>query len=404
MKHVSSMDAAKTIVQRYLASHEDGQYTWRPFVKRGIYRREDYRYHADLQSLLPSAPLGSYSYIWGVYPSTGETTLRFALIPYGPVKLFVNGVLVGESDIFSERYRSKQILELPMKKGFNDLVLLCENTSGGFGCEFGTWVGKLDYYFLMPSLYGEMEGLCYSAAQETLLETLTLESLHSLDWYPERPELPGESVDLTSIFPDAKEGQCAVLATSFTLEEDRWCTFRSNARLFLDDLPVEGSLELQAGRHTLLLHARIESPVTLEVLDAKTNDMIEIFNPVLPASYPYRYLIAGPFDARPDVFSFQYTKPFPTANGEDFWHLEGEDTYLRMYNDNPLFGHWNYPLGVTLYGLVETERMLSSSDPSLAYRIAEYLENHIHASLDSYAYAMWDKEHLGGSTAVHHLM
>lgn len=404
MKHVSSMDAAKTIVQRYLASHEDGQYTWRPFVKRGIYRREDYRYHADLQSLLPSAPLGSYSYIWGVYPSTGETTLRFALIPYGPVKLFVNGVLVGESDIFSERYRSKQILELPMKKGFNDLVLLCENTSGGFGCEFGTWVGKLDYYFLMPSLYGEMEGLCYSAAQETLLETLTLESLHSLDWYPERPELPGESVDLTSIFPDAKEGQCAVLATSFTLEEDLWCTFRSNARLFLDDLPVEGSLELQAGRHTLLLHARIESPVTLEVLDAKTNDMIEISNPVLPASYPYRYLIAGPFDARPDVFSFQYTKPFPTANGEDFWHLEGEDTYLRMYNDNPLFGHWNYPLGVTLYGLVETERMLSSSDPSLAYRIAEYLENHIQASLDSYAYAMWDKEHLGGSTAVHHLM
>jgi hypothetical protein len=249
-----------------------------------------------------------------------------------------------------------------------------------------------------------MEGLCYSAAQETLLETLTLESLHSLDWYPERPELPGESVDLTSIFPDAKEGQCAVLATSFTLEEDLWCTFRSNARLFLDDLPVEGSLELQAGRHTLLLHARIESPVTLEVLDAKTNDMIEISNPVLPASYPYRYLIAGPFDARPDVFSFQYTKPFPTANGEDFWHLEGEDTYLRMYNDNPLFGHWNYPLGVTLYGLVETERMLSSSDPSLAYRIAEYLENHIQASLDSYAYAMWDKEHLGGSTAVHHLM
>jgi hypothetical protein len=163
MKNVSSTDAAKAIVERYLASHERGQYTWRPFVKRGIYRREDYRYHADLQGLLPSAPLGSYSYIWGVYPSTGETTLRFALIPYGPVKVYVNGALVGESDIFSERYRSKQILELPMRKGLNDLVLLCENTSGGFGCEFGTWVGKLDYYFLMPALYSEMEGLCYSA-------------------------------------------------------------------------------------------------------------------------------------------------------------------------------------------------------------------------------------------------
>jgi len=169
MANASEFQCAKAIVERYLSLHADGSYTYRPFMKKGIYRGHDYRYHADLQQLLPSAKLGTFSYLWGTYEAADRMSLRFALIPYGPVKIYVNGVLEAGSDIFSERYRSKQIFDLPMQKGTNDLVLVCENTSGGFGCEFGTWVGKLDYYFLMPSLYPAMEGVCYSEPQQTLL-------------------------------------------------------------------------------------------------------------------------------------------------------------------------------------------------------------------------------------------
>lgn len=404
MKERSTRDSAIQVAERYLFQHERGEYTWRPFRKEGIYRREDYRYHADLRDLLPDAELGDYSYLWAVYPSADETSLRFALIPYGPVKVFVNGVLIAESDIFSERYRSKQILELPLKKGLNELVMVCENTSGGFGCEFGTWVGKLDYYFLMPSLFTEQEGVWYSVPQETLLQTTDRESLSSLQWYPEIPVFDETEVDLSEVFPTAKMEQCAALATSFTLDQERWCTFRSNAELYLNEIPVEGSVELPKGVHTLMLFQKIGKIATLEVIDAKTNQRIPISHPLFPSNSPFHYVLAGPFDSRPDSFSLQFQKPFQTAQGEDFWHLEGRNTYLRLYNDNPLYGHWNYPLGVTLYGLAETERMLASSNPSLAYRIATYLKNHIQASLDSYAYALWDKEHLGGSTAVHHLM
>ncbi|WP_293895601.1 MULTISPECIES: glycoside hydrolase family 88/105 protein [unclassified Sphaerochaeta] len=404
MANASEFQSAKAIVERYLSLHADGSYTYRPFMKKGIYRGHDYRYHADLQQLLPSAKLGTFSYLWGTYEAADATTLRFALIPYGPVKIHVNGVLEAGSDIFSERYRSKQIFDLPMKKGNNELVLVCENTSGGFGCEFGTWVGKLDYYFLMPPIYPCMEGVCYSEPQESLLDSVNADALKALSWLPRLPDFSADKLDLTEVFPRASDDEWAVVTTSFTAPKPMWCNLRSNAELALDGQSVSGSVEVKSGSHSLTLFARIGETVQLSITDAKQGGCLSLTHPLLGLDCAYRFAIAGPFVVRPEGFTIQFTKPFSTSNGLDFWHLEGGDIYLRMYNDNALFGHWNYPLGVTLYGLVETERMFKNLDPELAVQIHAYLKRHLQISIDTYEYAMWDKDALGGATAVHHLM
>ena len=405
MAKASEVETSKAIVERYLCLHGEGAYTYRPFVRQGIYRRKDYRYHADLNSLQPDAALGAYSYIWGTYETSTSMNLRFALIPYGPVKIYVNGTLCGKSDIFSERYRSKQIFELPMEKGTNDLVLLCENTSGGFGCEFGTWVGKLDYYFMMPSLYTSQEGCCYSKASLTLLDEITIDELRMLEWLPERFSLTPGELDLRQVFPQAELDSYAVVVTSFAVEKDMWCSFACNAELFLDGEPVmQESLEIQKGEHVISMYAKIGEVLNLSLKNAKTQEDLECFHPLLSKEGPYRYVMAGPFASRPEGFEIQYHASFKTDAGLDFYHLEGKETYLRIYNDNPLFGHWNYPLGVTLYGLVETERMLKERDEELAMQIHRYLERHVQASLDLFEYALWDKQTLGGATAVHHLM
>ena len=400
----SEREAATAIVKQYLSKHETGSYTYRPFVKKGIYRNSDYRYCADLKCLLSDAPLGSFSYLWAVYSAPGPTTLRFALIPFGPVKVYVNGVLQGYSDIFSERYHSKQIIELSMQKGENNLVLVCENTSGGFGCEFGTWVGKLDYYFMMPSRSAVQEGVCYSEAQENMLEDVDIQSLSSLVWFPEMPKLPKEELHLSLIFPQANPLSYAIVVTSLHLSKDHWVTFKCNAEVFVDGKPIQGSLELSKGEHQIKMLAKIGNPLFLSVCDAKRDTPLPVVNPVLPRDCGYRYLIAGPFECRPSDFPIQFVRPFSTLGGTDFWHLEESSTYLRIYNENPLFGHWNYPLGVTLYGLAEAQKMLVSSDPELASRIDSYLVRHVQSSIDTYAYALWDKATLGGATAVHHLM
>lgn len=404
MAKASEFQSAKVIVERYLSLHAEGTYTYRPFMRKGIYRDKDYRYHADLKALLPQAALGSFSYIWGTYEAADQMSLRFALIPYGPVKIYVNNTLAARSDIFSERYRSKQIFDLPLQKGLNDLVLVCENTSGGFGCEFGTWVGKLDYYFLMPSLTLAMEGLWYSVPQDIPLEKITSDTLNKLSWLPQLPDFSSEQLDLKEVFPHAADDDWAVVATAFSVAKDTWCNVASDAELLLDGRSVGGSVEVKEGEHVLVLYAKVGKGLKLGITDARKGTELCTRHPVLKEDSPYRYAIAGPFTVHPKGFAVQFIKPFSTSQGLDFWHMEGSDTYLRMYNDNQLFGHWNYPLGVTLYGLAETERSLQDKDPELAKRIHTYLNRHIQASIDTYEYAMWDKQTLGGATAVHHLM
>lgn len=402
MLNKSETQAAQVILQRYLSLHEDGAYTYRPFMKKGLYRRSNYRYLADLSSLLPQAAIGEVSYIWGTYQAPDAMSLRFALIPFGPVRIYVNGTLQGRTTIFTERYRSKMIFDLELQGGKNDIVLECENTIGGFGCEFGTWVGKLDYYFFMPRC-SVMEGLCYSQPQPLSLDSIDEQQLSSLEWLPNLPDFTSP-LDLAEVFPNASDQAWAVVTTSITVPEDSWYTIACEERVLVDNTPVSGSVSLKAGRHELKVFCHISDKVQLSVSDAKTGRVLELEHPVLKESKTYRFAIAGPFEVNPQGFEVQYTKPFSTVCGLDFWHLEGSDTYLRMYNENPLFGHWNYPLGVTLYGLVESQRTFSGIDPDLAARIDGCLKRHLQQSIDTYDYAMWDKQTLGGATAVHHLM
>ncbi|HKM06674.1 MAG TPA: glycoside hydrolase family 88 protein, partial [Sphaerochaeta sp.] len=188
------------------------------------------------------------------------------------------------------------------------------------------------------------------------------------------------------------------------IQKQCWVSFGNDLDVLVDGKPVISTITLDSGLHSLVVYRKASSRCPLTIKNAKSGESIALTNPLSGFSSQYPWLLAGPFDGRPENFIVQYLKPFITSTGLDFWHLQGMDTYLRLYNDNPLFGHWNYPLGVTLYGLVEAQRMLKGLDDDLAQRISSYLVAHVQTSADTYSYAMWDKETLGGATAVHHLM
>ncbi|MDT4762209.1 glycoside hydrolase family 88 protein [Sphaerochaeta sp. PS] len=188
------------------------------------------------------------------------------------------------------------------------------------------------------------------------------------------------------------------------MKKEGLVSFGDGIEVSVDNQLIRGTVKLAAGLHTLIINSNASSSFVPKITDVKSGKAIPLTNPILGFDSQYKWLLAGPFDNYPKIFEAQYLKPFTTSNGLDFWHLQGRDTYLRMYNDNPLFGHWNYALGVTLYGLVEVERMLKGKNDGLARRISTYLVSHLQNSIDTYAYALWDKETLGGATAVHHLM
>lgn len=71
--------------------------------------------------------------------------------------------------------------------------------------------------------------------------------------------------------------------------------------------------------------------------------------------------------------------------------------WIRPYLENRNFGNWNYPLGVVLYGLLQTGRLLDN------HQIMDYVKQHVELSLSFYEYAGWDKEQYGAA-GIHHLL
>jgi len=132
------------ITNRYIGVNPQYDYTARPFLPGEIIRNKDYRYSADFAQIFPSAPNGSYVYVWGKYWAKEGGELKFTLIPKGPAKIWMNQIQIFATDVVSERYdNTPQAINLPLKKGWNHIVLRFTRTKAGFGGEFGTWLGKL---------------------------------------------------------------------------------------------------------------------------------------------------------------------------------------------------------------------------------------------------------------------
>ena len=63
-----------------------------------------------------------------------------------------------------------------------------------------------------------------------------------------------------------------------------------------------------------------------------------------------------------------------------------------------MFGRWNYPLGVTLYGLLHAAKVIGSEE------VEQYVVGHVQSCCDTFGYAMWDRGQYGGATTLHNLL
>jgi unsaturated rhamnogalacturonyl hydrolase len=117
-------------------------------------------------------------------------------------------------------------------------------------------------------------------------------------------------------------------------------------------------------------------------------------NPSSAACLEDSWLYAGPFSTETMLSAEEVTKfdtVFATENGPDYWHVDQSGMYVRPYLESRLYGQWNYPLGVTLYGLLQTALLTNRHD------IVEYIKNHVEVSTGYLQYALWDVEKYGKS-------
>lgn len=406
-----------SLAYRYMGQNLKHGLYYRAYTNNGIVRTTDYRYLVDFNKIFPESKDKECVWAFTKFYSAGKSSFGWDINCFGPMVVYVNGEVAYKSDIFKERYSETSTrIFMDVEEGWNDIRIQFKKTKAGFGGQFGTWIGKWDMYTLMPTK--ERDG------QEGFVFT----ELVPDDYVPEFEIGMSEKDFDKKLYPvinwsddEMKKGQ---LTRMFGTPNGQYAV--GYTKVFADDI--------NNTTHKFTLDTKGETVVYIDKKEVfKTKGGKETFDAQLPlGTYDvYVKCICGGGDwgytlecdtvefesaarvkGTDDVWMYigtfvnDFEFPFDTASdmlhivGEPatYWRLDAPDTFVRPYNENTLFGRWNYPLGVTMYGLLHTAIAIGSED------IKNYIKDHVQLCIDTLEYALWDKEQYGGATSIHNLL
>lgn len=406
-----------SLAYRYMGQNLKHGLYYRAYTNNGIVRTTDYRYLVDFNKIFPDSKDKECVWAFTKFYSAGKSSFGWDINCFGPMVVYVNGEVAYKSDIFKERYSETSTrVFMDVEEGWNDIRIQFKKTKAGFGGQFGTWIGKWDMYTLMPTK--ERDG------QEGFVFT----ELVPDDYVPDFEIDMSEKNFDKKLYPvinwsddEMKKGQ---LTRMFGTPNGQYAV--GYTKVFADDI--------NNTTHKFTLDTKGETVVYIDKKEVfKTKGGKETFDATLPLGTYDIYVkcicngsdwgytlecdtvefenaarVKGTDDVWMYIGTFvnDFEFPFDTASdmlhivGEPatYWRLDAPDTFVRPYNENTLFGRWNYPLGVTMYGLLHTAIAIGSED------IKNYIKDHVQLCIDTLEYALWDKEQYGGATSIHNLL
>ena len=406
-----------SLAYRYMGQNLKHGLYYRAYTNNGIVRTTDYRYLVDFNKIFPDSKDKECVWAFTKFYSAGKSSFGWDINCFGPMVVYVNGEVAYKSDIFKERYSETSTrVFMDVEEGWNDIRIQFKKTKAGFGGQFGTWIGKWDMYTLMPTK--ERDG------QEGFVFT----ELVPDDYVPEFEIGMSEKDFDKKLYPvinwsddEMKKGQ---LTRMFGTPNGQYAV--GYTKVFADDI--------NNTTHKFTLDTKGETVVYINKKEVfKTKGGKETFDATLPLGTYDVYVkcicdgndwgytlecdtvefesaarVKGTDDVWMYIGTFvnDFEFPFDTASdmlhivGEPatYWRLDAPDTFVRPYNENTLFGRLNYPLGVTMYGLLHTAIAIGSED------IKNYIKDHVQLCIDTLEYALWDKEQYGGATSIHNLL
>lgn len=414
------------VVKRFVGANPPHPLTYRAYSKRGILRVGDYRYNADFESVFPDAENEQYVYAWAKLWSDGGAPLMFDITCFSPMVIYINGAEAWRSTIFTERYKdAKHRVTLNHQPGWNHYVLRCKKTDGGFGGLIGSWLGKHPYTFMFPSTERDgQEGWLFTEPMSSELPVLpgpgTSESAMGLKWLPEVAwdKSQQKAGQLQRIFGTSKGNHAfGWTQAQFLQPGNAKYTFSGTCTgaltLYINDKAVfatkaggkiNQSIEVPFGLRDVIVQSICpggkEWGFDLKITDADKQP-VRTFSPANIQGTEQTWMYVGPFKpaSKLDLAALRnLNNVHPTVDGDDFWRLDMPDTWVRGYNENALWGQWNYPLGVTLYGMYKSSHATGSGE------LEKYVVNHMQFCADTFKYALWDRAQYGGATGVHTLL
>ncbi len=421
------------IANHYVGQHPPLPFVFRAFSRRGFMQRNDGRYDLNLGAKYLDAKPGQWAYLYGMVWSEGDGQIELLVSAYSHTQIFCNGKLIHRALLAHETdVRNAIKVTVQVNKGWNGLFIKTEKTRAGFGCVVGTsFKRSTPFYFMSPfTERAGQAGWIYSQltdkdiyADGNLPGIGDTQAATGLAWYPEMQW-------------DAAASRLKPCARIFGVEPGKtayaWSRLEAtdaNTRLHLsaagptllwiderlawDGKAGESDLDiaLAAGDHSVLVATvSTESDwgvviTRSELRDEKSdssaskisrsapNDNGVIFHlpyPVKGTSDPWLYL--GPFDAplqcSPAETQTLY-KLFHNNGAPAYWRVDMPETWVRPFLQNENFGKWNYQIGVTLYGLLQTARLLGRPD------VIDYVEKHVNECVKMYEYSLYDRDQYG---------
>ena len=410
----SGRSVLRTIADRFVSDNPPVPVQYYLRSRNNFHISETYMEEIKFHEKFPQIELESYAFAWARLRVSQKGPFHFRFSAFGPVTIYVNGIAAFRTSHEQERFPDQlSDVCLELVEGDNSLFFECIATPLGCGFTIGSssYKGRRIQFFGPTREHKDYSGFIYSGPVKSKADRIPdlyeKEEDFPITWYPQNKWKDKEQSlsPVSRIFykEQSHARSLRILSVTSVFIPSQGTYFLSGtgtdpAVLYVDgekEQELSGSydipLNLTGGYHTLAFYGWEVSPV----LKAEGGGELCFLSPVnMERKKELPWLYAGPFEAgeEPDIkalLTFQI--PVKTMDGEAFWLADLPDTAIRPFNEGVLYGEWNYPLGVTLYGLIQTARLLK--DDSLA----DYVAGHMRKCTGFYDYCMWDKSVYGAA-------
>lgn len=390
----NTKEIAKAVAQRYMKDNPSCDYTFRMFLESGIEACEDFRYDMDFEKIFPNIKhrqrVNVYTKLW----SKDDKDFFVSVNTNCPFTLFLDGILAYKSSIHEETDFDKNVFtKVRLKKGWNFFTISMIKVNSGCRAIFGGGYKKSGIVnFLVPVIQREGQaGFVFTEPQDNELDFLIFDDIDEtqLNVYPKIEMVNDNFAELF----ECSQGYVVAKTVCLMSSDDVFSITLKNyspIELYIDNVLCYSSREqavktidipLKAGEHNLIAKIRLAPEQWGFAVSEVKNGTLIIPNNIKGGISPW--IFSGVFDR--DIAITEFYDIHKLIDNK-YWITPVKNSYIRAYQEEHLYGLWNYPLGVALYGFLQVGKNFEIQE------LIDYAIGHINLSASMYSYAKWERE------------
>lgn len=397
----NTSDILELIAQRYLADNPPHPFVFHSFRTDGFFSTKEGRFYFDLNEKFPEASQGERAVVEAVFWQENERKEYFVVNCFGPVTIEIAGEICFKSGVEEEVNNTiRRKICVLCKRGWNRVRIVAQKTQSGFGCIFGVNEPKWRWKSFYSNVPGEEKSLGFRYAK------LNREN-QPCEWFPTAKKRNWQDGFYAQerIFSTQKGyvySACNVCSEEeqvifvFEVGNDTilrvWLNGNELSRINSEQINQQKFIAKNfVGNAFLVVETKHEKAGTGWGWKLENEALLSMEAPVMVMGTTKKWLHIGSFEESKESLKTKWdlSRLYEDGLQKRYFCLDEPSTVIRPVLENRLFGRWNYPLGVTLYGMMRTARYLKDT------HLEAYCKKHIDSCTRFFEYGKWDQKQYG---------